>query len=380
MMKYAFVSALVAVAAFAAIAQDKPAAKPAAPAAKPVAKKVAPPLPDAGDWKPLDNKKGHLAGPQISEGDLFCQPVIVIVFDPLWRPEPRVREDEPHKFVRIQGETSKARFLYLSTPSRELSADDAATFAKDYPKTSGAGPCYANFGLVTPPVNKDMKFPFFYAVSIDKKIIYAGDRFDAALAKVMQDVRKHPDCHELLGYYKPQVLSDKVAGLKFGEPMAKTVQTLKGIVKTGKDPEAKKEAQDILNVLDQSKTYWMNQCLATARSKPPLGAMMCYAAMKTFASPKDKESLKRAIAMVEGAFGKQNVKLYQKLCAYKEKMPEKKSDIKKALVDAQAGEKACAKAKKQFGDKMPQSFIALEDLVMEVKANLEAALETAGAK
>lgn len=375
-MKNALLLVVLSCMAGLSFAQAKPAAK-TSPTPKAAVKKAPPPLPDAGEWKPLDVKKGHLAGPEISEADLFCQPVIVVVFDPIWHPDGRVREDEPWKFVRIQGEAALARYQIVSTPSRELSSDEVATFAKDYPKTSGSGPCYANFGLVTPPVNKDMKFPFFYVVTIDKKISYAGERFDQALARALQDARAHKGGHELLGYYEPKVLADKVGELKFGEPIAKTVQKLKPIAAAKKESDEKTDAESILKVLKQSKTHWVKVCQHTLGNKPPLGALMCYQAVKTFASPKDKEAFKAMAGRVEAAVGKQSIKLYQTLYAYNEKLPEKKADLKKAQMDVKKGEQAVAKAKKQFGDKVPPAFMTLEELVLEVKGKVDSALEEA---
>jgi hypothetical protein len=66
------------------------------------------------------------------------------------------------------------------------------------------------------------------------------------------------------------------------------------------------------------------------------------------------------------------VKMFQTLYGYKHQPPEKKSDMLKAYKLALMGEKAIQKAKKEFGDKLPEAFVTLESLVLEVKTEMEA--------
>ena len=360
--------ALTTAFAFASIFAEE--AKPAAkPAAKPTPKAPVKVAPDAGDWKPIDNKKGWLAGGHITDADLFMQPVIVIVFDPMWTPDSKTREEQSHKFVRLEPHQLNVRLQIVSTPSREIEEDEVPTFPKKYNKTSGFGPCYAHFGLVNPPVNKEMKFPFFYTVSIDRKIIFSGHSFPGAFNAAMADIGKHPGCNDMLGYYKPQIHAALAEKLKFGQSVMPVVQKLKPIANGKKESDARTEAQELLKIIDQSETYWERYALAMAGSQPPLGAMMCADAVKTF--PKSKTVFQQCVTRIENQVGKPVLKIFAQIYGYKQKMPEKKADIKKAYDIVLKGEKMCNKAKKSYGDNLPYAFVALETLVAEVKMGLE---------
>jgi hypothetical protein len=157
--------------------------------------------------------------------------------------------------------------------------------------------------------------------------------------------------------------------MKFGQPIAPVVKKLKAIA-AGKDgSEAQVEAANILKMLEQSRNFWYKS--AVASEDPAMKVMIATQAGATF--PGAKRSFDGIVQKtLSDPLVAKAVKMFQLLYGYKNNLPEKKSEILKAYKLSCMGEKAIAKARKDFGNKLPPVFTSLENLVMEVKAEMEA--------
>jgi hypothetical protein len=329
----------------------------------------------AAEWKEINNRKNHLLGYKISEGDLFMQPVIVCKFDPEEEVNSTARQENTQKkyltFKPHIGEVI-ARIECINVPSRKLDKKELAQFQKKSGNTAAVYGCpwYADFGLVEEPANKDGKYPFYYVVSAKGEVIYSGNNGVAANNAAMKDARAYVgEYDKLLGAYKPTVHTELVSKLQLGvsiEPIAKKLRP----IAAGKSPsEAKTDAENILKVLDQSATYYFK--LMKAAHDPAMKVMIGGEAAKTFPRKKDMYMSMVQKVMADPAIAKA-VKMFQQIYAFKTKMPEKKADIAKGYKLVCNGEKACIKARKEYGDRLPYAFTSLENLVMEIKAEFEA--------
>lgn len=327
-------------------------------------------------WKPFDGRKGHLAGYRLSDGDLFMQTVIVCRFDPEVRTEV-VKDGEG--FGAAAGLKSfkvgdaLCRIECVNVPVKPVSKKIQSELKKsDLGYTAIPGfPWYADFGLSAEPENADGKYPFYYVVGADGTVKYSGGSVSQAISAAKRDAGAHADADDkLLGPLKVAVHTDLAGALKFGSPVTPVVKKLKAIAagKTGSDE--RKEAEDILKMLEQSKNYWYKTIAAT--DDPGMKVVLAGQAMKTF--PADKRMFE---ALAQKALSNpvvaKAIKMYQTLYSYRQNPPQKKADIMKAHKLACQGEKVIAKFRKDFGDKLPAAFLSLENLVMEVKAEMEAA-------
>lgn len=393
-----------------AFAKDEPAAKDApaaketpkeAPAAKPQEKEKPRRTPkpvarkpgqkaefeayDGGPWRPVDNRKGHLLGYQIKDADLFMQPVLVVKCDPAVAVEYKVKEDntEQKYILNFLGWEAKEqpRLQVINVPSRELTSDEEKSLAKLAGKSAGVSgyPWYKNFGLEKEPENPKGEYPFYYVVGIDGKVWYAGPKGVKAQRIVFEQMRKGGTPDPMLGFYKPTIHTAITEKIKFGESIAKAVQKLTPLAKAKGESDSKTEAVAILNELDQSQTYWLKQTMLIAGGNPPQGLLLAAQASKTFPRSKDfkpivdKIKSNPTVAPVIQTFTK-IAEIQEKMKAAADKGEElKKSDVKKWYPIVCNGEKKVNSAKKSFGDKLPRAFFCLEDLVLTVKAELEAA-------
>jgi hypothetical protein len=329
----------------------------------------------AVECREIDNRKGHLFGYKISKGDLFMQPVIVCRFDP----DVEVTYTDREKDTQGRYATMKlghgdvpARAECVNVPSRKIDKKELPGLKKTFRNTAAVYGCpwYEEFGIVDEPENKEKKYPFYYVVGTDGKILYSGCKGTAAVSAAMKDVRKYIESYDkLLGAYKPTVHTELAAKLKFGESIEPVVKKLKPIAAGKKESDARTDAANILMALEQSRTYWYKAM--TAAHDPAMKVIIGGQAAKTF--PRDKElfmaTVQKVLSNPEIA---KAVKMFQQIYAYKQKMPEKKADIAKGYKTVCIGEKACIKARKEYGDKLPYAFTSLENLVMEVKAEFEA--------
>ena len=332
---------------------------------------------EAGEWKPLDNRKGHIYGPQLFEGDLHLQPVIVVKFDPAMLVEADTRTEDT-RFMNLrgtEGEDLPKRFAIINVPTRPLTKDELANLPNNGRKMACAWghPWYADAGLVKEPENPAKEYPFYYVVSAENKVVYAGGQGATAQNTMERECRKQTKRHSILGELTPTVHEALCAKLAFGEDTSAVAKKLTPIAAAKADSDAKTEATSILWLIDQSKSYWRRVISETSSANPPLAVIYATMATKTFKGRDSKvfqEALTRLNALPQI---KQIVKTYQPLFACKQKIPEKKSDIDKAYSLACQAEKMCQKAQKTYGEKLPRAFLKLEDLVLQVKAELEAA-------
>ena len=107
----------------------------------------------AAEWKEINNRKNHLLGYKISEGDLFMQPVIVCKFDPDEEVSHVARQENAQRkylvFKPIVGE-EVARVECINVPTRKLDKKELAQLQKKSGNTAAVHgyPWYADFGLV----------------------------------------------------------------------------------------------------------------------------------------------------------------------------------------------------------------------------------------
>lgn len=363
----------------------KPAAKPKAPAAKKEAFKAY----DAGEWKPIDNRKGRLHGYRLSDGDLVHQPVLIVKFDPEVEIDNDVREKDPKYIYQFLGWEVKVQphLQVVNVPCRPLTKEEQAKVGKLAGATGAVPgfPWYQDVGLVTEPENPGKGYPFYYVVSTDGKVIYAGNRGSDARAYVYGALKKSGEPDPMLGFVKPSVHADLCAQLKLGTDSTKVVAKLKPLAAKGAE-DSVAEAKAILHALDQTKTYQLKTVLAKVGPEPQEAIIIAQKAVKTF--PRDKQMFQDAIGkLLNNPVVKQSLKTYQTLMDAHQRLveqeegkgtPLKKQEINKAYVEALKGEKMCAKARKEYGESLPRAFLTLENIVQVVKAELEAA--GAGAK
>lgn len=395
------VLSLVSVVAFAEDKPDaKPDAKPAAksdakPAAKPQAQTKASPKAkgkpaakkksdafeayEAGAWLPVDNKKGCVFGTyQITDADLVHQPVMVVKFDPDVEVSNDDRESDPRYIYQFLGWEVKVQphLQVVNVPSRELTKDEIPLLKKMAAKTAAVPgfPWYQNFGLEKEPVNEAKTYPFYYVVC-DGKVIYAGNKGKTAQSQVYGALKKCGEPDPLLGFVKPDIHSNVCANLTFGKDASAAVAKLKALALKG-DDASKAEAQALVDALEQSQTYWLKQTLATVNQNPPLAVVLAGQLAKTFPRNKSfKSTVNQAKALAGNALPVflKVTEIQNALKELEEKGEQpKKSDLKKWYPIVCGAEKKCNAAKKSFGDKLPRSFICLEDIVQTVKAELEA--------
>ena len=402
-MKTLFLAALflVSVAAFAdekpaAKADAKPAAKAdAKPAAKPQAQTKASPKAtgkpaakkksdafvayDAGAWLPVDNKRGHLSGYQLSDGDLVHQPVLIVKFDPDVEVKADDRESDPKYIHQFMGWEVKVQphLQVVNVPCRELTKDEIANIRKNAGKTAAVPgfPWYQNFGLEKEPANEAKVYPFYYVVSTEGKVIYAGNKGKIAQSHVYGSLKKSGEPDQLLGFVKPDIHSNVCESLSFGKDATPVIAKLRALAAKGTD-ESKAEAQALLDALEQSQTYWVKQTMATASQNPPLAVVLAGQLAKTF--PRNK-SFKATVAQAKAQAGAA-LPVFMKVTEIQNALKEleekgeqpKKADLKKWYPIACNAEKKCNAAKKAFGDNLPRAYLCLEDLVQTVKGELEA--------
>lgn len=381
-MKRLLVVTVLSLLASAVFAEDKPAkpqantkATPKAGAkAKPAAKKTnAFEAYEAGPWKPVDNKKGHLYGYQISDGDLKNQPVLIVVFDPDVEVSQDDRESDPKYIYQFLGWEVKVQphLQVVNVPSRELTKDEIPMLKKMAGKTAAVPgfPWYQNVGLEKMPENPDKAYPFYYVVDTAGKVIYAGTKGKQAQSMVYGALKKSGEPDPMLGFVKPEAHAEICKGLEFGVDTTKVVAKLKPLTLKGTD-ESKAEAQAILDALDQTKTYQVKTLLSLSVSEPQMAVILAKKLVKTF--PRDKQKFLPAVEALKNTPAVKNtLQLFEKLLAYQEKMPEKKADVQKAYQDVLKGERMCNKARKEFGDKMPKAFMTMENMVQIMKSELE---------
>lgn len=329
----------------------------------------------AAEWKEINNRKEFLHGYKLSAGDLFMQPVVVCKFDPDVEVSYADREkDTQGRYLTLRPSIGEvlARVQCVNVPSRKLEKKELQQIKKMVGKSQAVYgyPWYSDFGLVDEPKNEDGKYPFYYVVSTDGKVIYSGHKGSAAGSAAVKDARKYIESYDkLLGAYKPTVHTELVEKLKFGEPIEPVAKKLRPIAASKKESDARTDAANILLALDQSRTYWYK--VMNNFTDPAMRVIVGGQAARTFTRDKElfMSQVQKIMANPEIA---KAVKMFQQIYAYKQKMPEKKSDIAKGYKIVCNGEKACVKARKEYGDKLPYAFTSLENLVMEVKAEFEA--------
>ena len=357
---------------------------PAKAAAKPAAKKPGFQAYAAGEWKPIDKRKGLVYGYRLTDGDLVHQPVLVVKFDPDVEIDNDKRETDPRFIYQFLGWEVKVQphLQVVNVPSRPLTKEELLKVGKKAGSTAAIPgfPWYEDVGLVQEPENAGGAYPFYYVVSTDGQVIYAGNRGSDAKAYVYGSLKKSGEPDPMLGFVKPQIHADLCSGLKFGTDTTKVVAKLKPLAAKGTE-ESMAEAKAILEALDQTKTYMLKTVLAKLNSDPQEAILIAQQSMKTF--PRDKQMFQDAAArLLNNPAVKQSLKTFQTLAEVHQRMadaeagkgtPLKKADVKKAYQEALKGERMCAKARKEFGDKLPRAFMTLEDIVQVVKAELEAA-------
>ena len=372
-----------------ALAADKPAEKKpqaqtkatpkAKVGAKPKAKSDAFQAYDAGPWLPVDNRKGHLFGYEIADGDLKHQPVLIVKFDPDVEVSNDDRESDPKYIYQFMGWEVKVqpRLQVVNVPCRKLEKDEIALLGKVAGKTAAVPgfPWYEGFGLEKEPTNAANVYPFYYVVDTYGKVIYAGNKGKVAQSHVYGALRKSGEPDPLLGFVKPDIHSNVCASLAFGKDASPAIAKLKPLALKG-DDASKAEAQSLLDALEQSQTYWLKQTTATAAQNPPLAVVLAGQLAKTF--PRNK-FFKTTLAQVKAKAGAA-LPVFLKVTEIQNAMKEleakgeqpKKADLKKWYPIVCNAEKKCNAAKKSFGDNLPRAFLCLEDLVQTVKAELEA--------
>jgi len=340
---------------------------------------------DGGAWRPVDNRKGYLMGYRLTDADLFMQPILVVKCDPAVEIDGKVREDNvEQKYITnfLPWEAKEQPHLQVvNVPSRELTSDEVAQLPKLAGKSAGVSgfPWYRNFGLEKEPANPKNEYPFYYVVGIDGKVYYAGPKGVKAHRIVFEQMRKGGTPDPMLGFYKPSVHTAITEKITFGESTAKAVQKLTPLAKAKGESDSKTEAEAILKELDQAQTYWLKQILLVKGANPPQALILAAQAAKTFPRNKDLKPIVDAIRSNPSVAPV--IQTFTKIAEIQLKMKEaaakgeelKKSDIKKWYPIVCNGEKKVNAAKKAFGDRLPHSFLNLEDLVLTVKAELEAA-------
>ena len=120
---------------------------------------------------------------------------------------------------------------------------------------------------------------------------------------------------------------------------------------------------------EPGRNYWYK--FVASSGDPAMKVIVAAQAMKTFPAGKRPFEAEVRKTLSDPMVAKA-VKMFQLIYGYKQNLPEKKADVLKAYKLACMGEMAIAKAKKDFGGKLPAAFVSLENIVMEVKAELEA--------
>lgn len=327
-------------------------------------------------WKPLDARKGHIHGYRLSEGDRFMQTVVVCRFDPDAEVDAAARKNSFERYLDAKAFSAvdaPLRIECVNVPVKPVSKRVLASIDKTPLKFEAVPgfPWYADFGITEEPENKDGKFPFYYVVGADGSLLYSGNSASQAASAAKRDALKSTaeGSDKLLGPFKPAVHADLVSKLKFGESVAPVVKKLKAIAAGKESQEAQVEAANILKMLDQSRNYWYK--FVASSGDPAMKVIVAAQAMKTFPAGKRPFEAEVRKTLSDPMVAKA-VKMFQLIYGYKQNLPEKKADVLKAYKLACMGEMAIAKAKKDFGGKLPAAFVSLENLVMEVKAELEA--------
>jgi hypothetical protein len=329
---------------------------------------------DAAAWKPIESKK-HLYGYRLKEGDRFMQTLIVCRFDPEAEIKPEERGSSSETLLNTKSllvGDAPGRIECVNVPVKPVSKKTLAALKKSALGFSAIPgfPWYSEFGLVNEPENSDGKFPFYYVVGADGTVIYSGNSASAAAAAAKRDaVKNASDGDKLLGAFKPSIHTDLTSQLKFGAPIAPVVKKLKALAAAKEDSDGKTEAENILKMLDQSRNYWYK--VVVASQDPGMKAVVASQAIKTFPESKRAYEAEMQKVLANPAVAKA-VKMFQLLYGYKQQLPEKKSEMLKAYKLALMGEKAIQKIRKDLGDKLPEVFVSLESLVLEVKTELEA--------
>lgn len=327
----------------------------------------------AAAWKPIENRQ-HLFGYRLNEGDRFMQTVVVCKFDPDVEIKPEERGSSSETLLNVKALTvgdAPGRIECVNVPVKPVSKKVLAALKKSalgYSAIPGF-PWYSEFGLVTEPENKDGKFPFYYVVGADGEVLYSGCSASSAASAAKRDAVKNAAEDKLLGAFKPTIHTDLASQLKFGAPVAPVVKKLKALAADKEASDGKTEAENILKMLDQSRNYWYK---VVARTQDPgMKAVIAGQAARTF--PEYKRAFETEVQkLLSNPIIAKVVKMFQTLYAYKQQLPEKKSEMLKAYKLALMGEKAIQKARKEFGDKLPEAFVTLESLVLEVKTEMEA--------
>jgi len=332
------------------------------------------PAPDAGEWRPIDNRKALVWGEKITEADLFRQPVIVMKFDPTvqYKPEDREKEDVARQLlVHEQVGTAELRFQVVNVFSRKCSNDEIAEYLKNIGKTATdkLGPVYSDFGLVNEPENTEKTYPFYYVVGINGKILYSGNVGPKAMGAATRDARAGK-AHPVLGYFATEEFPEIVEKLQLGEPFDPIVKKLTPIAAAKADSPQKEAAAGILKELEQSKTYWMTQVKTRLSVNPPETVVLITQLCKSY--PREKRRYEAVSKRyLQNPVAQKAVKTYMQILAFKEKPPEKKSDIAKAYAVVLNAERQCQKVQKEMGLRTPRAMQVLENLVAEVKMTLE---------
>ena len=327
-------------------------------------------------WKPFDGKRGHLAGYRLSEADCFMQTVIVCRFDPDVEVPAEERKGDFGNALSLKSlkvGDALARIECVNVPIKPVAKKKLADLKKsDLGFTAAAGfPWYENFGLASEPENSEGKYPFYYVVGADGTVVYSGCSASQALSAAKRDARGSMESGDkLLGPLKVSIHTALAEKLKFGESVAPVAKKLKAAMSGKGSAEEQAEAANMLKMLDQSRNYWYKSVVAS--DDIAMKVVTAELAGKTFTADKRMFDAVVQKAMSDPIVAKA-VKMFQTLYAYKQKTPEKKSEILKAHKLACQGEKAIAKLRKDFGAKLPGIFLTLENLVMEVKAEMEAA-------
>lgn len=340
---------------------------------------------EAGEWLPVDNKKGLIYGYGLCDGDLRHQPVLVVKFDPDVEVSSDDREGDPKYIYQFTGWETKVQphLQVVNVPNRPLDKDEVGLVGKIVGKVAAVPgfPWYQNFGLAKEPANPGGTYPFYYVVDAEGKVIYAGNKGKIAQSQVYGALKKCGEPHPLFGFVKPDIHSNVCANLSLGVNTSLAMQKLKALAIKG-TPESKAEAQALVDALEQSQTYWYRQIAGMMGQNPPQAFLLAVQVMKSF--PKNKEikpvldRIKRSAATV--------LPLFVKVAGIGERLKEladkgeepKKADLKKWYPIVCNAEKKVSAAKKSFGDDLPRAFLCLDDLVQTVKAELEA--QGAGAK
>ena len=331
-------------------------------------------LPDAGEWKPIDNRKALVWGEKITEANLFRQPIIVMKFDPTERIKSEDRETEEVQrklLVHEQIGTVELRFQVVNVFSKKCSNDEVADFLKNVGKTAvdRLGPVYSDFGLVKEPENEEKKFPFYYVVGIDGKILYSGNVGPKAMSAATRDARAGK-AHPILGYFTTEEFPEITEKLALGEPFDPIVKKLTPIAAAKADSPQKQAAAGILAEIEQSKAYWFVQVRSRLSVNPPETVALINDICKSYPREKRRfEALSRSY--LSNPIAQKAVKTYMQILAIKNKPPEKKSDIAKAYALVQNAERQCQKVQKELGMRTPRAMQVLENLVAEVKMTLE---------